>query len=406
MNVLVIQPGFPAEIPYFVRGLAEAGAKVLGLGDQPETMLPDVARESLHAYLRVTDLWDDQGVVQALRQWRLPVKLDRVECLWEPAMMLAASLRTAFSLEGMDQDRTLLFRDKELMKQALDRAGLRCPRHRRARNKAGCIEASKEIGFPVVIKPISGAGSADTYRVENEAELGRVLGRLGGVRETSIEEFIEGREYTFDTICANGEILYYNIAWYRPNVLIARSEEWISPQTVTLRDLSSPHLQKGKELGEAVLRTLGFRTGFTHMEWFLTAKGEAVFGEIAARPPGGRSVELMNYGCDIDVFRGWGEAIVHGAWHRKIERKYNAAVIFKRASGQGRIRRIDGLAQIYAKYGDHIVCNNLSKIGDPRRNWKQTLVSDGYLIVRHEDLETTLRMADEVGERLRLYAGP
>ncbi len=40
MNVLVIQPGFPAEIPYFVRGLAQSGVRVLGVGDQPKTSLP------------------------------------------------------------------------------------------------------------------------------------------------------------------------------------------------------------------------------------------------------------------------------------------------------------------------------------------------------------------------------
>ena len=41
----------------------------------------------------------------------------------------------------------------------------------------------------------------------------------------------------------------------------------------------------------------------------------------------------------------------------------------------------------------------------PRRDWKTTLVSDGYLIVRHPDLETTLAMADRVGTDLQLFAG-
>jgi hypothetical protein len=44
--------------------------------------------------------------------------------------------------------------------------------------------------------------------------------------------------------------------------------EWISPQTVTLRDVEQPELRDGVRLGLAVLEALGFRTGFTHMEWF------------------------------------------------------------------------------------------------------------------------------------------
>ena len=32
MKVLFLSPGYPAEMPYFVRGLAAVGAQVLGLG--------------------------------------------------------------------------------------------------------------------------------------------------------------------------------------------------------------------------------------------------------------------------------------------------------------------------------------------------------------------------------------
>jgi hypothetical protein len=75
-------------------------------------------------------------------------------------------------------------------------------------------------------------------------------------------------------------------------------------------------------MGQRVLRALGFRTGFTHMEWYRKANGEAVFGEIAARPPGARSVDTMNYCFDNDVYAGWAEAVVHGRLLRTLERQY------------------------------------------------------------------------------------
>ena len=382
------------------------GAQVLGIGDQPETLLPQVAREGLDAYLRVSRLWDTQTVAQAIRQWQVPGQLHRIECLWEPGMMLAAALREAFGLPGMDVAQTTLYRDKEKMKLALDRAGVRTPRHRMADTLDQCRKAARDIGFPVIIKPIAGAGSADTYKIEDEAALEAVLPKLRAVAEMSVEEFIEGKEYTFDTICAGGEILYYNIAWYRPNVLVARSEEWISPQTITLRDESLFEWKKGLSLGKEVIKALDFQTGFTHMEWFLKPNGEAVFGEIGARPPGGRSVELMNYSCDRDVFNDWAEAVIHGKCSQPLTRKYNAAVVFKRAHGQGRIRKIHGLEPLLKRFGDCIVCNNLSPLGAKRRDWKQTLVSDGYLILRHPNLETVMHMADDVGRELQLYASP
>lgn len=406
MNVLMFSPGFPAEMPYFTRGLARVGARVIGIGDQPSGALPDVAKDALSDYIQVRNLWDEDSIVAEVREAARRLPLDRVECLWEPGMLLAARLREELDLPGLTVEQTIPFRDKERMKQVLDAAGVRTPRHRKATTEAEMRSAAEEIGYPLCVKPISGAGSADTYRVDDEKELDRVIGLVGHVDEVSVEEFIEGEEYTFDTICAGGEILYENIAWYRPKVLIARTTEWISPQTMNLRDLEADFLADGRMMGRQVLKALGYETGFTHMEWFIKPDGETVFGEIGARPPGARSTEIMNYGSDIDVFTGWAEAVCRGSLSQKIDRKYNAAVIFKRAQGQGLIRKIEGLEPLLAEFGDYVTCVNLTPVGAPRRNWKQTLVGDGYIILRHPHLETAMAMADKVGESLQLYAAP
>ena len=81
------------------------------------------------------------------------------------------------------------------------------------------------------------------------------------------------------------------------------------------------------------------------------------------------------------------------------------AQVFKRAQGQGRIQHIEGLQRLLARYRPHVVCVELQPLGAPRRNWKQTLISDGYVIVRHPDLQATLEMADRFGTDLQLYAG-
>lgn len=405
MNVLIIQPGFPAEIPYFVRGLARAGARVLGVGDVPRAALPPVARQGLTAYLQVKNLWDARALVRELRAWDAPCKLDRVECLWEAAMELAAEVRAAFRLPGLTPAQTRLFRDKDLMRSALDRAGIRNPRHARASTDAQVLEAAAHTGFPLIVKPVSGAGSAHTYRCDDPAELRATLPRLRQVREVVVEEFVRGVEHTFDTVCAEGRILFHNVELYRPDMLTARSVEEVSPQTISLRDLSGPAFQQARAMGQRVIEALGYRTGFTHMEWFLTPEGEVVFGEIAGRPPGGNSGELMNRTCDFDVYRAWGEALLHGRISQPIERKYNVAMVFKRARGQGRIQRVDGLAEVEARLGPALLRHELLPRGAPRRDWKQTLLSDGFVMLRHPDLATTIRLADEVAERLQLIAG-
>jgi len=405
MNIVILSPGFPAEMAEFTRGLARAGARVIGIGEHSVGALPDNARNHLAHYIQVRSLADEDNVYRELTYLAQHATIDRLECLWEPYMLLAARLRERMGLPGMTVAATEPFRDKEKMKQALDAAGIRTPRHRQASNAEGVRTAAQAIGFPLVVKPLAGAGSADTYRVDDTEQLERVIARVGHVDSLSVEEYIEGEEYTFDTVCSGGEILYDNIAWYRPKPMIGRAEEWISMQTVNLRRVDEPFLQAGRELGRAVLKALGFRTGFTHMEWFLKPDGEAVFGEIGGRPPGGRSVDLMNYSNDFDIYTGWGEAVTGRDFSQVAKRAYHAAAIFKRAHGQGHIRHIEGLDALRRRFGDALVHVDLLPIGAPRRNWKQTLISDGYLIVRHPDLETTLEMADLVGTDLKIYAG-
>ena len=405
MNVLMISPGYPTEINYFTRGLAVQGARVFGIGDQPERDLPDMVRQHLAGYVQASSLLDEAAVVKQVRQWKAAQPLKQVECLWEPGVILAARLREALGLPGQDVAQATLFRDKDAMKQAVAAAGIRTPKHRRATTAAECQRAAEQIGFPVIVKPIAGAGSADTFRVNSRLELDAVLARVGQMREVNVEEFIDAVEYTFDTVCIDGKMAFWNICVYRPRPLTARQEEWISPQTVVLRDVEADHLAGGREMGRAALKALGFKTGFTHMEWYRTAQGETIFGEIAARPPGARTVDAMNYASDIDLFTGWAEAVLHGRFSAKLDRKYNSAIIFKRARGTGHIRHIEGLERLQARFGPHIAAVELLPVGAPRRNWILTLVSDGFLVVRHPDLQTTLDMADAVGTDLHLYAG-
>jgi biotin carboxylase len=388
----------------FVRGLAEVGANVIGLGDQAEGAVPPKARQALSYYQQVS-FSRPETVIEAAVALARRIRIDRVESLWEPLMILAAQVREALGLAGMTQLETIPFRDKEAMKQVLDGAGIRTPHHYSSKTAHGVWDALEKIGYPAIIKPISGAGSADTYRVNDRSEAEDIIPALKHIEEVSIEEFVEGEEFTFDTICSQGNILFYNICWYRPRPLLGKTYEWISQQTVALRNPDVAELAVGRQMGVQVLKAMNFRDGFTHMEWYLKADGEAVFGEIGCRPPGGRTVDAMNFASDVDLFRSWAEAVVHGQLGQPLERKFNASTVFKRAIGNGHIQRYEGLDRLLAELEPWIVAVELNPIGAPRRNWKQQLIGDGMVVVRHPDLRVCTEMADRVGTELQIYAG-
>ena len=167
MQVLMIAPGYPQEMPLFTRALAQVGARVVGLGDSPPGGLDPVARASLSDYLQVKSLWDEAAVVEAVKAWPGARGCERVECLWEPGVILAARLREALGLPGQDVAHAVPFRDKESMKQVLDRAGVRTPRHVRAHTESEVRAAAERIGYPIIVKPIAGAGDRKSTRLNS-----------------------------------------------------------------------------------------------------------------------------------------------------------------------------------------------------------------------------------------------
>jgi len=401
MRVVFLSPTYPPEMRQFTRGLAEVGAEVLGVGDgTPDAEL----RRYLTDYLQVPSILDEEEVIARVHGWLRGRTVDRVLANWEPLVIVAARLRERFGLPGMSVDTVRGFRDKQLMKERVAAAGLRVPHSRRVRSVKDAWAAVEHTGYPAIIKPISGAGSADTYKVESAAELERVLPLLRHVAEASCEEFIDGEEYTYDTVCVDGAPLYESVTRYLPNALEMRSIEWVSPIMLSVRDLSQPHVTGGIELGRKVLTALGMGDGMTHMEWFRKRDGEVVFGEIACRPGGACIVDQINYTSDIDLFREWARVATLRRFEASTERKYNVAVVFKRAQGDGRITNIVGLRDYMARHGQHVVEETLLRPGTPRRDWKNTLLSDGYLVVRHPDWGSAIEMAFAAATDIKLYA--
>ena len=405
MDVLFLSPAYPPEMQAFTRGLAEVGARVHGVGDTPPGALPPSLGRHLAGYLHVPAMGDEDDVFRRILAWLGGRRPDRIEANWEPMTVLAARLREALGLPGMSVDTVRGFRDKPLMRARVAAAGLRVPRSARVRTAAEAREAARAIGYPLVLKPVAGAGSADTWRVDDATALEAALRATAHVAESSLEEFIAGEELTYETLCIDGRPVYESVCRYEPSALVARKNAWISPIIQSFRSVEDPAVRAGVALGRQVLRALGMGTGFTHMEWFRLPNGEAVFGEIACRPPGANMVDLMNYSDDGDLFREWARVVCHGRYEGPRARPWSAAIVFKRAEGEGVIRHIAGMDAFRRAHAPYIAREDLLPVGARRRDWTQTFLSDGNVVVRHPDMGEALRMARTFARDVRMYAG-
>ena len=361
MDVVFLSPAYPPEMAQFTRGLAEVGARVHGVGDAPLAALPQAVRRHLSSYLHVPAILDADDVVERVVAWLDGARPDRIEGLWEVVVALAARLRVRLGVPGMSPEVVAGFRDKVEMKRRVAAHGVRVPRAIRARTVSAIRAFAKDEGYPLILKPVDGAGSADTHRVDDPTDLDRVLHAVAALPEVSVEAFVEGDEYTYETLTIGGKPAYESVSRYLPNTLDARRNEWISPVIVALRDLDDPALSEGVAMGRGgargavdghglhphgVVPRRGSRRG--------SGRGDLRRGRRPA-PPGANMVDLMNYASDVDLFREWARAVVHGQIALDgAARPYNAAIVFKRAVGEGRIRSVEGLDAFVAKHRPHI----------------------------------------------------
>ena len=132
MNVIFVEPCFPANQREFVRALHAAGANVIGIGERPVEYLGDEVSGQLVDYVQVRSVVHEPSLLAAVRAVQGKVWVDRLEATVEAHIMAAAAVREATGIPGTSVRTAYLCRDKPAMKEALRKAGIACAQSTRA----------------------------------------------------------------------------------------------------------------------------------------------------------------------------------------------------------------------------------------------------------------------------------
>jgi carbamoylphosphate synthase large subunit len=406
MNVVFVEPFFPPSQRHFARALAEAGATVIGVGESPAHALDEQLKGWLHDYAQVPSVTDVEAMTRLVRQTQENLWVDRIEATVEAHTLAAAQVREACTIPGTSVRTAWLCRDKPSMKQVLREAGVPTAASTAAGSAAEALDFAEQVGFPLILKPRSGAGAADTMRAENAADLQHALGVFGaqGVESIAVEEFVEGHEGFYDTITVNGQIALDFASHYYPNVLEAMRTRWISPQFVSTNRIdTAPEYAELREMGRRVNAALGIETSATHMEWFFGPKG-LKFSEIGCRPPGVGAWDLYSAGNEIDVYREWATAIAAGETGSVPSRRYASGIVALRPDQDGRITGYTGAEEINQRYGEWVIDAHLPSPGTATQPVEAGYMANAYVRMRHPDYDVLRGMLDAVGQTLHVHA--
>jgi formate-dependent phosphoribosylglycinamide formyltransferase (GAR transformylase) len=406
VNVIFVEPAFPANQREFVRGLAEAGANVIGIGERPADWLDGDLRAWMLHYQQIPNVTHVGALVEAVRFAQSKVWVDALESTIESHTMAAAHAREACGIPGTSVRTAFLCRDKPAMKEALRAVGIPTAQSTGASTAAEVREFVASVGYPIILKPRAAAGASGTSRVDSDAELDRALAELGatGAAEIAVEEFVEGHEGFYDTISIDGHPAYDFISHYYPNVLEAMRERWISPQFIATNRVDSVQdYAEVRELGLRAIEALGIGTSATHMEWFFGPKGLR-FSEIGCRPPGVRAWDLYAAGNDIDIYREWANAIVHHTVERQLSRRRAAGIVALRPDRDGTISHYEGVDDVQRQFGEWILDSHLPGSGTPTQPVEAGYMANAWIRMAHPDYDTLHNMLNLVGETVRVRA--
>jgi hypothetical protein len=405
VNVIFIEPSFPLYQKQFARGLTEAGATVVGVGERPPDWLDSDVGGWLSHYEQVPSVVDVDALESAVRFIQSRIWVDRLEATIEAHVEAAAAVRERCGIPGTSVRTAFLCRDKPAMKEALRSVGVPTAQSDGADNPEALRTFARNVGYPLIIKPRSAAGASGTVKVDNDAELEAAMPGLGFQygNSVAVEEFIEGHEGFYDTISIGGRVALEFASHYYPNVLEAMRTRWISPVFITTNRIDSSGYDEVKEMGQRVISHLGIETSATHMEWFFGPKG-LKFSEIGCRPPGVGAWDLYCAANEMDVYREWANAICYGRLTTAPSRRFSAGIIALRPDRDGTITGYEGLSEVHERFGEWIIDFHLPSPGTPTQPVEAGYMANAWMRLRHPDFDELRSILGQIGEIAQVRA--
>jgi len=227
------------------------------------------------------------------------IPVDAVVGVDDGGVMAAAIAARVLGLPHNPVGAVAATRDKRVMRSLLAVAGIPQPRYREAFGVAEAVDAAIEIGFPVVLKPVSLAASRGVIRADDPAAVRAAAGRIDAILTDAgaawpilVEEYLPGDEVAVEAL-ATPSGLEVLATFDKPDPL----EGPFFEETIYLTPSRHPKetMAAVTELVGAAVAALGLVHGPAHAEVRITPGGPRVL-EVAARSIGGLCGRSLHFG--------------------------------------------------------------------------------------------------------------
>jgi biotin carboxylase len=265
---------------------------------------------------------------------------DGVLAFSEPHVLAAALVQDGLGLPGPSLHAAVLSRNKALQRGRFAAAGICQPEYLLTERLADAEDWAADR-LPVVVKPLSSAGSSG---VELVADLPSF--RAAAIRRAIegcllVETAIDGPEYSWEALVVQGQVWFANLTAKETSGPPYFVE--VGHRTgVTLPEDVAGEVDR---FARAVTDALGMRTGIVHLEFRLPDAGPTLM-EVAVRTPGDFLMDLLGLTYGVD----WYELAVRLALSMPLPEPPDGpaayGAIYFPMSAPGVVTTVDGFADV------------------------------------------------------------
>ncbi|CAE7262373.1 CARNS1 [Symbiodinium necroappetens] len=329
-TIVFFTAGYPGKRFIYERAM-QLGVKSVII-EHPDSWAKSLVDEGIIAKFVPIDMSQDAEAVfeqavtaiRALGKDPLTLDADAIITFCELSVPVVARLAEVLGLPGHPPTSVDRARDKHRTRAEMKAVGLPTPKNTLIKGAHELEEAMRTVGFPAVLKPISGAASLGVKKVSSEAELREsyveVVTELSklvvssgaltqddgtgkGVKAENamdctilMEQYLDGKEVDVDVVMSQGEWRYAAVTDNGPTLEPYFNETYAVCPSL----LPSAQQKELKDLAISTLKCLGFTEGIFHVECKYTSHGPHLI-EVNARMGGGQVHEtnLRVWGVDL-----------------------------------------------------------------------------------------------------------
>ncbi|HET6977281.1 MAG TPA: ATP-grasp domain-containing protein [Pyrinomonadaceae bacterium] len=384
---------------YFAQAASQKGFRPILLSDNP-ARYSYVSQDGLDTL--TVDTRNEWTLLDSCRRLAADDGLAGVTSSSEYFVSIAASIARRLNLAGPSPGAVRACRDKYRQRRRLEKAGVPMPAFHCATSIKAAIRGAKTLGLPVIVKPVSGSGSAgvklcsslDEVALHAAQLLNQLYNERGApvARRILIESVASGPEYSVETFGLQVIGITQKHLGPLPN-FVEIGHDFPAP-------LSPESRSAIESVAQQSLVALQLGWGPAHIELRLTESGPQII-EVNPRLAGGFIPELVRLSCGIDLISKTILLALGEQPDLTNSCREHTSIRFILSPGEGKLAAVEGLDQAQSIPGIREV-KLYSPVGTEMRRNGDFRDRVGHVISSGSTLEQAVQAAETAHRAITL----